>query len=168
MSRMCPDRSSGGADGLKYSRAVVRLALTVCVAAVVAAAASSAPAGGTSSSAKCLRPPGAAVKTIRETLKAKARGKLGKARAVKSSARFTFPRGLRAGVYFVSAKVAGSGVATWALSTSAYRTGGGLVVGVGPIARRVSTAGIDLSRATLAAWGLTEHTAGYAESRACL
>jgi len=101
-------------------------------------------------------------------LKAKARGKLGKAKAVKSRAQFTFPRGLSAGVYFVSAKISGFGTATWAVSTAAFKGRNGLLIGVGPIARRVSTLGIDLPLSTLSLWGLTKSTSGYHESRHCV
>jgi hypothetical protein len=87
---------------------------------------------------------------------------------VKSKATISFPRGFRAGTYFVSAPVRGFGVATWAADASAFRTGGGFITGVGSTARRVSILGVDIPPATLAAWGLTEGTLGYAASRRCV
>jgi hypothetical protein len=105
---------------------------------------------------------------VKASLKREARSKIGKLQAVKSHDTFTTPRGLTHGVYFVSAKVRGFGIATWAASTSEYNTGGGLLIGVGTVARLVSDAGTDLPRSTLKLWNLTTHTNGYAESRRCV
>jgi hypothetical protein len=150
------------------TRSLRTLVLGTSLLVVLSAAAAGQAARSATSSGACLIPPQVVIQSIKETLKAKARGKLGKSRAVKSRGQFTFPRGLRKGVYFVSAKVGGFGIATWAASASEYKTGGGLLVGVGAVARRISDAGIDLSPATLSFWGLTTHTHGYAESRGCL
>jgi hypothetical protein len=115
----------------------------------------------------CLSVPRPMVKALSSGLKPKARGKLGRARAVKSGDEVSGPRGFAAGTYFVSAPVRGFGVATWAADASAFRTGGGFITGVGPVARRVSILGVDIPPSTLNDWGLTESTDGYAASRRC-
>ena len=92
------------------------------------------------------------VGALRSGLKRAARGKLGRARAVRSSDRITFPRSFAAGTYFVSAPIRGFGIATWAASAEAFRPGGGFITGVGPVARRVSILGTDLPASTLRAW----------------
>jgi hypothetical protein len=111
----------------------------------------------------------AVVASLKDGLRASARGKLGTPRAVRSRGRFGGLRDIREGpVYFVSARVRGFGIATWAVGASAFRTGGGVIIGVGPVARRVSLAGVDLPLSTLVAWGLTPAADGYAASRACV
>ena len=145
------------------------LVLVVLVAGAIGAAAAR-DAGATQERANagpCLSVPAPMVAALAAGLKSKARGKLGRARAVRSSARITFPRSFAAGTYFVSAPVRGFGIATWAASAEAFRTGGGFITGVGPVARRVSVLGIDLPASTLRTWGLTERTDGYAASRRC-
>jgi hypothetical protein len=58
----------------------------------------------------------------------------------------------RGGVYFISANLRGKGIATWAVSTSFYRTGGGLIYAVGKVARQVSDFGSGLPLSVLAGW----------------
>jgi hypothetical protein len=133
-----------------------------------------APAGGATATVertaagRCLSVPRPMVAALKSGLKAKAQGRLGTARAVRSRAHLTSPRGFAAGTYFVSAPVRGFGVATWAADARAFRTGGGFITAVGPVARRVSVFGIDLPAITLRLWGLTESTDGYAASRRCV
>lgn len=116
--------------------------------------------GGHDANSACLAVPKPMVAALGSGLKVKARGRLGTARAVKSTATISFPRGFRAGTHFVSARVRGFGVATWAADASAFRTGGGFITGVGPTARRVSVLGVDIPAFTLSAWGLTQSTQG--------
>lgn len=78
------------------------------------------------------------------------------------------PRGFSRGVYFISANLRGKGIATWAVSTSFYRTGGGLIYAVGKVARRVSDFGSELPPSVLARWGISTSTYGYAQSRSCV
>jgi len=123
----------------------------------------------TTAEAECLKVSSGLVGSLKSGLKAKARGKLGVPRAVKSRARITSgPRGFLEGAYFVSARVRGFSVATWAVDPRAFRTGGGFIVGIGPVARRVSVFGVDIPLRTLRRWGLTESTHGYAASRRCV
>jgi hypothetical protein len=117
----------------------------------------------------CLKVPNGLLVSLKDGLRAKARGKVGTPKAVKSNSQFSGPRDIREGpVYFVSAPVRGFGVATWAVGGQAFRNGGGIIIAVGPVARRVSTAGVDIPTSTLKAWGLTSAANGYAQSRACL
>ncbi len=148
-----------------------RRALSTLAAGLALAAALASPGQPSqlASDAKCLKPRTALVKAIKSGLRAKARGKLRKARAVKARPLTGFaPRGFKKGTYFVSAKMRGFGIATWAADRPAYNTGGGLIISVGRVARRVSTLGVDIPRSTLEAWGLTTHTRGYAASRRCV
>jgi hypothetical protein len=107
------------------------------------------------------------VAALSSGLKPGARGRLGTPYAVRSRSQISGPRGFAQGAYFVSAYVRGFGIATWAADARAYRTGGGFITGVGVVAPRVSYLGIDIPPSTLAAWGLTERTHGFAESRRC-
>lgn len=117
----------------------------------------------------CLKVSSGLLTSLRSGLKPKARGKLGTARAVRSRDQITSgPRGFRAGAYIVSARVRGFGIATWAADARAFRTGGGFITVMGPLARRVSILGIDISVSTLRNWGLSETTHGYAASRRCV
>lgn len=76
------------------------------------------------------------------------------------------PRRLQEGVYFVSADVKPNpGIATWAVSAEAWRTGGGLIFGIDAAARAVTTFGVDVDPST---FGLDEGTEGYDESRNCV
>ena len=149
-------------------RIATLLLLLTLVVGSTADGAGSRPTGGEEAIKACLKVPKPMVAALKSGLKAKARGRLGTPRGVKSSARIFFPRRFQAGTYFVSAPVRGFGVATWAADASAFRTGGGFITGVGPTARRVSVLGVDIPSATVAAWGLTEGKHGYAASRRCL
>jgi hypothetical protein len=71
-------------------------------------------------------------------------------------------------VYFISANLAAKGIATWAVSTSFFRTGGGLAYAVGKTARKVSDLGADVPPSVLAGWGISTGTYGYRQSRACV
>jgi hypothetical protein len=146
----------------------VQLGAAAVVVAVLAAIFTS-EAGTTPGADSCLKVPPAFVGALKSGLKAKARGKLGTPRAVKSRDSFTSgPRGLAAGVYFVSAQVRGFGIATWAADARAFKTGGGYIADVGPVARRVSVYAVDIPPSTLRSWGLSEQAHGYAQSRRCV
>jgi hypothetical protein len=109
------------------------------------------------------------VATLRGSLKPKLRSKLGTPWGVKSRGHFSGLRGIREGpVYFVSANVRGYGIATWAVDADAFNSGGGVVLGVGTVARRVSDAGVDIRASTLRSWGLAPYAEGYAASRSCV
>jgi len=74
---------------------------------------------------------------------------------------------VRAGVYFVSGNI-GPAVVTWAVDARAWRTGKGLVVAVDSETRAVSPRGWIVSpRQLQARYGISEHTDGYAQARAC-
>ncbi len=148
---------------------LVVVALIALVASAIGAALVS-EAGATREDVEadpCLSVPRAMVGALSSGLKPKARGKLGKTKAVRSRAQISGPRGFAAGAYFVSAPVRGFGVATWAADARAFRTGGGFITGVGPVARRVSYLGVDLPPSALQAWGISERTHGYVASRRC-
>jgi hypothetical protein len=149
-------------------RAVTWLALSSSTLLILVFSAQAQPATGATNASPCLKAPASLVRSLKSGLKSNARGKLGTPRAVKSHDQYTVPRGLQAGVYYVSAPVRGFGVATWAVSASAFKTGGGLIIGVGPVARRVSVDGIDIPADTLRLWGLREIADGYAQSRRCV
>ena len=118
---------------------------------------------------RCLPVRAPVLKSIRSGLHASVRPKLRSARAVKARGDFSnAPRGFSHGVYFISANLRAKGVATWAVSTSFFRTGGGLIYAVGKVARRVSDFGSDLPPSVLAGWGISPRTYGYAQSRACV
>jgi hypothetical protein len=78
------------------------------------------------------------------------------------------PRDFRDGVYFVSANLQSIGMATWAVGARAFRTGGGLIVAIGKTARAVANLGVDIPSGTLAHWGISTTTNGFAASRACV
>jgi hypothetical protein len=78
------------------------------------------------------------------------------------------PPGFSHGVYFISANLRGKGIATWAVSTSFYRTGGGLIYALGKVAQRVSDFGSGLPPSVLARWGISTKTYGYTQSRSCV
>jgi hypothetical protein len=142
-------------------------AMVVTTAAMTGAGtASAAPAAA---SARCLPVRALVLKAIRSGLHASVRPRLRSARAVKARGDFSnAPRGFSHGVYFISANFRGKGIATWAVSTSFYRTGGGLAFAVGKIARRVSDLSVDVSPSVLAVWGISTKTYGYAQSRSCV
>lgn len=122
-----------------------------------------------STSARCLLVRAPALKAIRSGLRANERAKLGTVRAVKAKGDFSHaPSGFSQGVYFISAKLRGKGIASWAVSTSFLRSGGGLAFAVGKVARRYSTLGVGVPVSILARWGISTGTYEYAESRACV
>jgi hypothetical protein len=146
---------------------LIRVALAAILAAGVMATASSAHPVAPAASRR-VTPSKAFVVQFEKGVKAKYRTKLGAFRAVKSRDKFgPFPRSLQAGVYFVSSKVAGVGAATWAVSADAYRGGGGVIYSAEPVARKISTVGVDVSPAILKGWGISSSSDGFTESRAC-
>jgi hypothetical protein len=117
----------------------------------------------------CLQVKPAVLKSIKSGVHAAVRPKVRSARAAKASGDFSnAPRGFSKGVYFISANLRGKGIATWAVSTSFYRTGGGLIYAANSIARKVSDFGSDIPPSVLARWGITPQTSGYAKSRSCV
>ena len=142
-------------------------ALAATVGAVVIAAAGTASVR--TPSAQCLQVRPAALMSIRSGLHRAARPKLRSARAVKAKGDFSHaPRGYAHGVYFVSAKLRGTGVATWAVSTSFMTNGCGLIYAVSRTARAVSEFGADVPLSVMARWGISSRTHGFAESRSCV
>ena len=127
-----------------------------------------APSDRTTGLAGCMTVSAAALRAIRDGLP---RGRVPRApHAFKSEEppeHFAeFPRGLREGVYFISAEFRPRpGVATWAVDDEFFRTGGGVVIAVDSAARALTDYGADLNPSEL---GLTEATHGFAESRACV
>jgi hypothetical protein len=116
----------------------------------------------------CVQVSSGLIGRLKSGLKPKARGRLGRPAAVKSRQLVTNgPHGFRKGVYFVSARVRGFGIATWAADARAFKSGLGFVAGVGPVARRVSNLGADIPPNRLKRWHLHEETHGYAASRRC-
>jgi hypothetical protein len=153
-------------------RGAIVLLLTAAFVLLLTGPASPASLDPTSVTAgqagRCLPVRPALLAQLKASLTRKAKGKLGKTAAVRSRDDFSgAPLGFQKGVYFVSANLRGLGVATWAVSADAYRTGGGLIFGVGPTARRYSVLGADIPLSTLRAWGLTVTADGYAASRNC-
>ena len=117
---------------------------------------------------RCLSPSDAFVAQFKKGVKANYRPKLGVFRAVRSRGKFgPIPRSLQKGVYFVSSKVAGVGAATWAVSGDAYVGRGGAIYGAEPIARKISTYGVDISPTVLKGWGISPASDGFVASRAC-
>jgi len=152
---------------------VIRVLVAVAACALIAAASVSPASSSSARTAAwraCLTPHRPLLKALKASLTREARGRLGRVRAAKAHTKYTVPRGLASGVYFVSADIRGFGVATWAASASEYKTGGGLLIAVDSVARVVSTAGTDIPRSTLSRWGLTPKTKdrGYAISRRCV
>lgn len=147
----------------------IAVSIAVLAASVGWLAGSAQPAQQELGASRCVKVSSGLLSNLRSGLKAKARGKLSSPRGVKSRAQITSgPRGFAAGTYFVSAQVRGFGIATWAADAKAFRTGGGFITVVGPVARRVSILGVDLPPSSLQAWGLSENTDGYAASRRCV
>jgi len=117
---------------------------------------------------RCVTPSQPFVARFRKGVRAKYRAKVGIFQAVKSRGKFgPFPRSLQKGVYFLSSKVAGVGAATWAVSADAYRGGSGVMYSAEPVARKISTYGIDVSPAILNGRGISSKSDGFAQSRAC-
>lgn len=146
-----------------------RLVFLALIGASVIAFASPGASAPRRDEAKCLKVSSGLLSNLRDGLRDGARGKLGTPKAVKSRGSFGGLRDIREGpVYFVSAKVRGYGIATWAVGGQAFKTGGGAIIAVGPVARRVSIHGVDIPPSTLEAWGLAPYADGYDESRACV
>jgi hypothetical protein len=114
----------------------------------------------------CITAPKPLVAALSSGLKPRARGRLGGVYAVRSLAQLSGPFG--EGAYFMSSYVRGFGIATWAADARAYHTGGGFITAVGVVAPRISYYGFGIPPSTLAAWGLTERTHGFAASRRCV
>jgi hypothetical protein len=147
---------------------IVALVATFAVTATVATwtAPAARPA---SSAARCVKLQPAGLKALRSGLHPSFRPRLGKVRAVRASGDFSkAPRGFAKGVYFVSARLLGKGIATWAAGTSFTRSGGGLMFAVDKLARQASNFGADLPPSVLKGWGISSTTPGYARSRACV
>lgn len=155
-------------EGGTMNRCMVIAAVAVTTAGTAAAGTANVdPVGG---KARCRAVPAWTLESIKSGVRASVRPKLRSARAVKAR-RGDFsnaPRGFSHGVYFISANLRAKGVATWAVSTSFYRTGGGPIYAVGRVARRVSDFGSGLRPSVLAGWGISPSTYGYAQSRACV
>jgi hypothetical protein len=156
-------------EGGTMNRCMVIAAVAVTTVGTAAAGTANVdPVGG---SARCRAVPVQTLESIRFGVRASVRPKLRSARAVKAR-REDFskaPRGFsHDGVYFISANLRSKGVATWAVSTSFYRTGGGPIYAVGRLARRVSVFGSGLRPGVLAGWGVSPSTYGYTQSRACV
>jgi hypothetical protein len=143
--------------------------VTALVAVVLACDVGAGIDPGGVSGGRCLKVPQPLVSSLKSGLKRAARGKFGVAAAVRSRGKFGGLRDIREGpVYFVSARVRGFGIATWAVGGSAFKTGGGVILGVGPVARRISTFGVDIPTSTLAGWGLAPYAEGYDVSQTCV
>ena len=141
--------------------------VALIVVGAIASYAGASPASERSATDRCLKVSSGLVATLKDGLKPRSRGKLGTPRGVKSRGQFSGPNSFANGVWFVSARVRGFGIATWAVDRDALRTGGGFGTDVGPVARRVSELGIYIPLSTLKSWGLTTGAEGYAASRSC-
>jgi hypothetical protein len=154
--------------------AMARRGLGVLVAVLLIALAIGAVAPGDaratqargSRSLHCSTAPKPLVAALSSGLKPRARGRLGSVYTSRSQAQLSGP--FAEGAYFMSAYVRGFGIATWAADTRAFRTGGGFITAVGVVAPRISYYGFGIPPRTLAAWGLTERTDGFATSRRCV
>jgi hypothetical protein len=142
--------------------AMVTAALAAVTFPVHATAMPRAAAGG-----RCLQVPPAFVESLKigvnysdnlstHVAAVQSRGKFGGLNAVRDGP-----------VFFVSARIRGYGMATWAAAATAFRTGVGVIIPVGANARRASTFGFEIPTSTLKAWGLTPHAEGFDLSRAC-
>lgn len=126
-------------------------------------------AGAHGEASRCLSVKPALTKVLRAGVKSSLRARLGTPKAVKTTARLRkAPSGLAKGAWFVSVPVRGRGTATWIVNESAFRTGGGVILPVGSLARSVSVFGSALSPAVVSSWGITTRTDGYAASRDCV
>lgn len=158
--------------------AEVRARLTVSLGALAASlAACGEPEGGGAGTATqqatqpqkaaCLKVPSAARQAIEEALKGDRR--ISKTAAVRAEGAATGLADIREEVYFVTADVQPNpGLATWAFGREAFRTGGGIIIAVGPAARAVTDFGVDIAPDRLEEWGLTQSAEGYRASQECL
>jgi hypothetical protein len=114
----------------------------------------------------CLNVPSGALRSLRASLEPG--HQIARSAAVFAAGSVAGPADLAHGVYFVTADVRPNpGLATWAFGGLAFRTGGGIIVGVDPAARCVSDLGADIPPDRLGEWGLTESAVGYRASRDC-
>ena len=102
-------------------RVLKRVIVTAAVAAAAAGATSTTAVS--SPAARCLSPAPVLVTTLKGGLRPAAHARLGRVAAVRGQG--TFSGVLKGGAYFVSANVGSKRVATWAVSTAAYRSGCG-------------------------------------------
>src|SRR5512132_4643367 len=149
---------TGGGSGVVLGSLLIALAIG---AAVVEDARATQARG--SRSLHCSIAPKPLAAALSSGLKPRARGRLGGVYASRSQAQLSGP--FAEGAYFMSAYVRGFGIATWAADTRAFRTGRGFITAVGVGAPRVSYYGFGIPPSTLAAWGLTERTHGFSDSR---
>ena len=152
---------------MRCGAGVTAVIASLILVGVIAGYAGASAASEGSDTDRCLKVSSGLVATLKDGLKRVARGKLGPPRGVKSRGQFSGPNSFANGVWFVSARVRGFGIATWAVDRDAFRTGGGFGTDVGPVARRVSALGISIPLNTLKSWGLTTGAEGYAASRSC-
>jgi hypothetical protein len=144
---------------------VLLVAALLFAVAVGAAAAGDARATRHVAAEHCLTVPRPLAAALSSGLKPRAHGRLGRAYALRSQDQLSGP--FAEGGYFVSAYVRGFGIATWAADRRAFFTGRGFITAVGVVAPRISYYGFGIPPSTLAAWGLTERTHGFAASRRC-
>lgn len=135
------------------------------VTAVVAAAGAASSTATSSPAARCLSPAPPLVKTLKSGLRPSAHARLVRVAAVRGQGAFSGV--LKGGAYFVSANVGSKRMATWAVSTAAYRSGHGAILAVDGTARKVSRFGTLLSPELVASWGASPRSAGYRASRTC-
>lgn len=133
--------------------------------AFLAGASLALPAGGAAAGSVCLKPAASVQALVQRGLRPSLHVQVKRVAATRARGRFTSV--LSSGVYFVSADLGKQGVATWAFSTTAYRTGHGAAFSVDRNARRVSVLGSLVSPQLLAGWGVGTRTKGYSASRAC-
>jgi hypothetical protein len=126
------------------------------------------PALARPTSSSCVTPGASLTKALRKGMTDPSGPALVRIRAVLSPGTFpSAPAGMRRNVYFVSARVTGKGVATWAVSSPAFKSGSGFILSVDPLARAVSRFGSALSREVITAWGFNARARGYEQSRKC-
>ena len=155
-------RGVAGRPGRSYHR---RVGSRGPIVAIAAAASLAVPAGGAAAASACLKPAPAVSALIARGLRPSLHVEVARVAAVRGRGHFTSV--LSSGVYFVSADLGKQGVATWAFSTGAYKTGHGAAFSVDRNARRVSVLGSLVSPQLLAGWGVGTRTKGYSASRAC-
>jgi hypothetical protein len=162
-----------GLDSLVVLKLAVAAVVATIAAGDMAGAASARPAGW-----QCLQVRASALKTLRAGLRPAVRPQLRSARAVKGRGAFTGPFIRSGGVYFISANLGTTGIATWAASWFFFRGTEGPIgrislYAMSKTARVVAdpnsgfAAGV-FPPSVLAAWGITRKTYGYAQSRACV
>jgi len=142
---------------------VKSLLLAAIVITLVVPVADAAP-----QATRCIAVTRALSTQLRHGVKPSLRARLGTMHAVKSRAQLrNAPASFGKRATFVSVRVRGRGVATWAVNDQAFRTGGGFILPVGQLARSIAVFGAALSPAIVTSWGIGARTDGYAQSRAC-